>query len=551
MAKSKKVTVELNPNQKWYLITKGYAQKHQMTLEETLEIFSFETTKAINKDIDPEAKIVFSLDEINKEVIISNLNGEVVENDFEFEDTEESLDIQRISFIALKDAKKINPKAVEGDKFPILLDFEIIPEKSKLAIKNGFYQNFKITEKKKIYQRYLPLVGNKIKAEVLSRNSNGSYNLRFEDGVTAFLPASKVNKSLDMNLGSYLDVYLEHVNPENRLSICEVTTDSPNEIRDIIINEIPEINQGLLQIVKIERTPGIRTKIALKATGNSNAFDPFGGVFGEGAKRILAISEKLNGEKIEVIKYSTNILEFIKNALSPAKIVDIVEDKKVYYAIVEENEMKNAIGKGGANIDLAIKLTNSKIKIISVEEALEKEIQFNKNRLYERNKPVKKPKYSPRDSRRNEYFKGIEINMSEFSDDVAQFNETQKNPANFFENTKIKTKNNNPKAKQKRLNGSELDDLFSQEALTFDLDNENDYDFIDQIEFNDFEYEDDDSETVDDNQNQAEKPVVKAYKNAKVELKDFKVDTDLANYGLDLNLNLDLSGFEDEWEKKK
>ncbi|UUM19838.1 MULTISPECIES: NusA N-terminal domain-containing protein [unclassified Mycoplasma] len=546
---AKKTTFELTVNHKWYLIATGYANKHQISLPEVLEIFSFETTKAINKDIDPEAQIVFTLDEKNEEVIISNINGEVVENDFIFEDTKEALDIQRISFIPLAQARKINPKVSEGDNFAILFDFEIIPDKTKVAIKNGFYQNFKITEKQKIYQRYLPLVGNKLKAEVLSRNSNGSYNLRFEDGVTAFLPASKVNKSLDMNLGSYLDVYLEHVNPENRLSICEVTTDSPNRIRDLVLNEIPEIQEGLLQIVKIERNPGVRTKISLKATESSTGFDPFGSIFGEGAKRILAISQKLNGEKIEIIKYSTNIYEYIKNALSPAKVLDVVEDKKTFYAIVDQEEMKNAIGKGGSNIDLAIKITNSKIKILTVEEAHEKEIDFNPNRFYEKHEFVRSTKQNPRDSKRNRYFEGIEINMSEFSDDVAQFNENQKNNSSFFGTSQNKPKSTNNKPKT--LVESELDDLFSEEALSFDLENDNDYDFVDQIEFGDF----DDKEQLEESENttdpNSEKPVVKAYKNAKVELKDFKVDSDLANYGLDLNLNIDLSGFEDEWEKKK
>lgn len=545
---AKKVAVELNANQKWYIIAKGYAEKHQISLEEILEIFSFETTKAVNKDIDPEANIVFSLDEANQEVLIHNLNGEVVENDFEFEDSEDGLDIQRISFISLDEAKKVSSKVSEGDSFSILLDFEIIPEKTKVAIKNGFYQNFKATEKQKIYQRYLPLVGNKIKAEVLSRNSNGSYNLRFEDGVTAFLPASKVNKSLNMNLGSYLDVYLENVNPENKLSICEVTTDSPNEVRDIVINEIPEISEGLLEIVKIERAPGVRTKIALKATTISDVFDPFGSVFGEGAKRILAISEKLNGEKIEVIKYSDNLTEYVRNALSPAKVVDVVEDKRGFIAIVDKDEMKNAIGKGGANIDLAMKITNSKIKILTVEEAVEKDIEFNKARLYEKPMFGKKPKHTTRDSRRNEYFRGIEIDMSEFSNDVAQFNETQKSPALNEEVTETKKFVQRPK----RINGSELDDLFSEEALSFEIDNDNDYDFIDQIDFNEFDDEDeDDFDGEDVSDQEVEKPVVKAYKNAKVELKDFKVDNDLANYGLDLDLNLDLSGFEDDWDKKK
>ncbi|VEU76346.1 NusA N-terminal domain-containing protein [Mycoplasmopsis columboralis] len=544
----KKVAVELNANQKWFIIAKGYSEKHQISLEETLGIFSFETTKAVNKDIDPEANIVFSLDLTNEEVLIHNLNGEVVEDDFEFEDSEESSDIQRLSFIPLSEAKKVNPKVQEGESFSILIDFEMIPEKTKVAIKNGFFQNFKITEKQKIYERYLPLVGTKIKAEVLSRNSNGSYNLKFEDGVTAFLPASKVNKKLDMNLGSYLDVYLESVNPENRLSICEVTTDSPQQVRDIVTSEIPEIEEGLLEIVKIERMPGVRTKIALKAIDKGDGFDPFGSVFGEGAKRILAISERLNGEKIEVIKYSDSPVEYVRNALSPAKVVDVVEDKRGFIAIVDKEEMKNAIGKLGANIDLAMKITNSKIKILTVEEAVEKDIEFNKVRAYEKPMFGKKPKHSTRDSRRNEYFKGIEIDMSEFSQDVAQFNEIQKSPSLDEQVNEVKKSAPRPK----RIDGSELDDLFSEEALQFDLDNDTDYDFIDQIDFNDFDDEEDDDFDVDENENtEAEKPVVKAYKNAKVELKDFKVDTDLANYGLDLDLNLDLSGFEDDWDKKK
>lgn len=532
----------------WYLIAQGYAKKFNISLEEILKIFAFEATKAINRDIDPDAEILFELDEENQEIFTYNINGEVVEDSFEFDDISETqLDIQRITFIKLSDAKKVDKKAKEGDTgFKVRFEFSILPDKTKLSIKNGFYQNLRNTEKRNIVLRYTPLIGQKLKAEVLTKNSNGSYNLKFEDGVTAFLPANKVNRLLEMTLGSHIDVYLESVNEDNKLSICQVSTDSANQVRDIALNEIPEISQGLLEIVKIERIPGVRTKIALKSTPLDVDFDAFGSVFGEGARRILAISEKLGGEKIDVIKWFEDKKEFIRSALSPAKIIDVVEDKKGYFVIVANDEMKNAIGKRGINIDLASKITGTKIKILSPEEATEKEIEFTNSNKYE--KPLighKKREGSHKELQRIRFFENIDIDMSEFSKDVAQFAESQ----TIIEEAP-KVAKPKPVAKPK-VKEEEIDALFSEENIAIELDDINehfDYDFIDQINFEE-EAEEQNHPQEQETQDQKESKAVKAYKNAKIEIKDFKVDNDLANYGLDFNL--DLSGFEEQWEDDK
>ncbi|WP_025755201.1 NusA N-terminal domain-containing protein [Mycoplasmopsis cricetuli] len=545
--KENKVHYNLTNEEKWYKIANAKAVKYNLDIEKVLEIFSFETTKAINDKIDRDAKILFTLDKENHLVYVKNINGVVEENDPDVE----SSDLKN-TYISLEQAQKIDKNAKIGDPFEIDFDFDLVPRSTKIAINNGFMQNFRATEKEMIYEKYESLIGKKIRAEVLSSNKDGSYNVKFEDGTTAFLPKNKINKNAKLNLGSHLDVYLEKINISNKLSICEVSIDSPNMVRDIIKTEIPEINQGLLEIVKIERSPGIRTKIVLKTLNSAESFDPFGSVFGEGARRILSISEKLNNEKIDVIKYSEDIKEYIKNALSPARVLDVVGDdpKKGYIVIVDVNEMKNAIGKRGINIELANKIIGVKLQILSDEEAIERNIDFTRTKYEERHLiGHKKRKFTSRDNQRNEYFKGIEIDMNEFSMDVAQFNEsllTENKNKSTIQTKKIAKK-------PEKIEESELDDLFNKESFLNYLDDGDDFDFVEKINLaeNDEEFEEKISLDEKDSSEKI-KPIVKAYKEAKVEIKDFKVDNDLANYGLNLNLDsVDLSGFDDEWDSNK
>jgi N utilization substance protein A len=128
--------------------------------------------------------------------------------------------------------------------------------------------------------------------------------------------------------------------------------------------EVPEILAGTVEIKSISREPGVRTKCAVAA--RQEGIDPVGACVGIRGVRIQNIVNELNGEKIDVVQWSTDVKEFIANALSPAQVVEVqIRDMDKAVVIVPDKQLSLAIGKEGQNVRLAAKLTKWKIDIKS------------------------------------------------------------------------------------------------------------------------------------------------------------------------------------------
>jgi N utilization substance protein A len=131
---------------------------------------------------------------------------------------------------------------------------------------------------------------------------------------------------------------------------------------------VPEISDGIVEIKSSSREPGLRVKISVST--NDNKVDPVGACVGLKGSRIRGVVDELNGEKIDIVRYSDNPVEYVTNALSPAKVVSVKvsEDKRNALAIVTKNQLSLAIGKEGQNVKLATKLTGIKIDIKTEED---------------------------------------------------------------------------------------------------------------------------------------------------------------------------------------
>lgn len=144
-----------------------------------------------------------------------------------------------------------------------------------------------------------------------------------------------------------------------------VSRSHPGLVKRLFESEVPEIYEGVVDIVSISREAGSRTKMAVKA--NNEEVDPVGACVGQKGMRVQNIIDELNGEKIDVIKYSDDVEEYLANALSPAKVLRIIPNKdvKMAIAVVDDYQLSLAIGKEGQNVRLAAKLTGWKIDIKS------------------------------------------------------------------------------------------------------------------------------------------------------------------------------------------
>lgn len=187
------------------------------------------------------------------------------------------------------------------------------------------------------------------------------------------LPKSETIPGEEIKMNSSIKVYLSKVDINSKGPLVLCTRRHNGFVKRLFESEIPEFQDGTLELMGVAREAGVRSKVAVKST--VERIDPIGTCIGERGSRIANIYKELNGEKVDVIPYSEDPAEFIKNALSPAKdvIVSIVdnEGKNEALAIVNDDNLSLAIGKKGLNIRLASKLTKFRINIKTLEQIQE------------------------------------------------------------------------------------------------------------------------------------------------------------------------------------
>lgn len=288
--------------------------------------------------------------------------------------------------IGLTDAKALNSIVDLED----VIDVEITPRNfGRIAAQNAkqvVIQKIKEAERQMVYEEYSVKLNDIVKGKVLRKEKNG-YIVQL-DFTEASLPATEAmpndNFDVQMEEGEGMTglkaFYLLNVRDfnknENKMegkgknagAQVIVSRTHPELVKRLFEQEVVEINEGTVVIKSIAREAGSRSKIAVYS--NDANVDPVGACVGEKSKRINTIVEELNGEKIDVVHWHEDPKEFIKEALSPAKVLEVELDEtggeRNAKVIVPSNILTLAIGKGGQNVRLAAKLTGWKIDIKSV-----------------------------------------------------------------------------------------------------------------------------------------------------------------------------------------
>ena len=327
-----------------------------------------EHDKGIKKDILLEAietalisayKRHFGTDQ-NARVEIDGDTGEIkvfavknVVDEVEDEETE----------ISVEDARAINPKYEAGD----VLETEVTPRDfgriAAQTAKQVVVQRIREAERGIIYDQYSEKE-NEVLTAIVHRIERG--NVYVELGrAEGIIPVSETVYSEQYNINDRLKVYVLEVKKTNKGPQIIVSRTHPALIKRLFEIEVPEIRQNVVQIKSIAREAGGRTKIAVWS--DEKDVDPVGACVGHKGTRIEKVVEELGGEKIDVVPWSSDPIEFIANALRPAKVVmvQINEDEKAAKVIVPDYQLSLAIGKEGQNARLAAKLTGWKIDIKS------------------------------------------------------------------------------------------------------------------------------------------------------------------------------------------
>jgi len=181
---------------------------------------------------------------------------------------------------------------------------------------------------------------------------------------TGILPPSEQSRSDNYKSGAKFKFYVKSVEQTPKGPEIVLSRSNPEILRKLFRLEVPEINTGTVQIKGIAREAGSRSKISVIAKDES--IDPIGSCVGQRGSRVQTIINELGGEKLDIIEWDEDVVKYITNALSPAKIVHIElnEEEKQAKAYVKADQYSLAIGKAGQNVRLAAKLTGWKIDII-------------------------------------------------------------------------------------------------------------------------------------------------------------------------------------------
>ncbi|CAG7602440.1 transcription termination factor NusA [Candidatus Vallotia tarda] len=241
------------------------------------------------------------------------------------------------------------------------------------AAKQVILQKVRDAEREQILNDFLER-GEKIISGLIKRLEKG--NLVVESGrVEALLRRDQLIPKENFRIGDRVRAYITKVDRAARGAQIELSRTTSEFLIKLFELEVPEIEQGLLEIKSAARDPGIRAKIAVVAY--DKRIDPIGTCVGIRGSRVQAVRNELAGENIDIVLWSVDPAQFVIGALSPATVQSIVvdEEKHAMDVVVDENELAIAIGRSGQNVRLASELTGWQINIMTPDESDEKRSQ--------------------------------------------------------------------------------------------------------------------------------------------------------------------------------
>lgn len=263
--------------------------------------------------------------------------------------------------ISLDEARGIDPTLEIGDVVREELDVSTFKRVAAQAAKNHIRQQLRESEKNMIYNEFKEKKDEIITVRVERiEKKNVIVDLGDYEGI---LPVSEQIEGEEYLLNQQILVYISDVKLSNKAPQIVLSRTHPGLVKKLFEKEIPEIKEGIVEVKGVIREAGSRTKIAVDS--NEPDVDPIGACVGEKGIRVQNIVNELRGEKIDIIRWSTNPCEFISASLSPSKVisVEVDESTKSAEAIVPGYQLSLAIGKDGQNARLAARLTGWKIDI--------------------------------------------------------------------------------------------------------------------------------------------------------------------------------------------
>jgi N utilization substance protein A len=264
--------------------------------------------------------------------------------------------------ISLDEARAIRPDAKEGETVEVDLPSDTLGRIAAQAAKQVIFQKVRDAEQEKIYDDFAPRIGEIVTGVV--RRVEANVIVLEVNRIEVSFPLSETLPNEEHQRGDLVKAVIVQVLKGYQGPQIIVSRASPRFLARLLETEIPEIANGAIEIKDVVRQPGERAKVAVASLERD--IDPIGACIGVKGNRILAISKELQGEKVDIIEWSPDLVSYAKAALSPAKVdrLQVVSrTEKVMLAIVPQDQLSLAIGKKGINVKLASRLVGWKISI--------------------------------------------------------------------------------------------------------------------------------------------------------------------------------------------
>jgi N utilization substance protein A len=275
--------------------------------------------------------------------------------------------------IILTDAKEDDPEIEVGD----FIEEQLVKQEETLGrrfaqdTKQVILQKIRDAEREQLLQEFLAR-GDQIVNGTIKRMDKGDMVLEIGK-VEARLPRSDMIPKENLRVGDRVRAFVLKIDRQARGPQVIVSRTAPEFVKKLFELEVPEIEQGLLQIKSAARDPGVRAKIAVWT--NDRRIDPIGTCVGMRGSRVQAVTNELAGERVDIVLWSDDPAQFVIGALAPANVSSIVvdEDKHAMDVVVDEDNLAIAIGRSGQNVRLASELTGWQINIMTAEESAQKQ----------------------------------------------------------------------------------------------------------------------------------------------------------------------------------
>ena len=276
--------------------------------------------------------------------------------------------------LRLEDAVDVDAEAQPGEYVEVPLQSVEFGRIAAQTAKQVIVQKVREAERRQVIEDYQDREGELVGGVVKRVDRNGAY-VDLGGNAEGFLAREDLIPREPIKPQDRVKGMLREVRSEQRGPQLFMTRTSSEFLVELFKLEVPEVGQGLIDIIGAARDPGLRAKIAVRS--NDARIDPVGACVGMRGSRVQAVSNELAGERVDIILYDENPAQFVINAMSPADVVSIVMDEEAHSMdiAVDEEKLSQAIGRGGQNIRLASELTGWELNVMTETDADEKSEQ--------------------------------------------------------------------------------------------------------------------------------------------------------------------------------